>query len=347
MTVAGEIKLVRIYMECLPCQQSGYPLDDRLGINGRYSHQAERLICLAAASWSYDISSDRLQEFCGLSVSDTTIRSVSQRHGALANTWLRTSSEVADEFREAEGEIEFTTDGTSVNTRQGWREMKVGLFSRREAGEGAEPDQWASRKLPTPHVRIAFAAIEKSDRFGRRWKAWCRRLGITDTSEVTLLADGAKWIWEEQRRHLIYAEGVLDIFHVLEHLSDTGKSLYADEESRLRWLGETREILLSAGFVGLDGYLQQAWLSLNETGQAVVKKLQGYLAPHIDHLNYAERLKQGRSIGSGQVEGACKNLIGRRLKANSAQWNVRRVNRMAGLCSVMYSQQWELYWQTL
>jgi hypothetical protein len=64
-------------------------------------------------------------------------------------------------------------------------------------------------------------------------------------------------------------------------------------------------------------------------------------------LNYSERLAAGQSIGSGQIEGACKNLIGRRLKANAARWRVRRVNRMAGLCALMYSHQWKTYWETL
>ena len=53
---------------------------------------------------------------------------------------------------------------------------------------------------------------------------------------------------------------------------------------------------------------------------------------------------QARSIGSGQIEGACKNLIGRRLKQTGARWKVRRVNRMAGLCSIMYSDLWKTYW---
>lgn len=63
-------------------------------------------------------------------------------------------------------------------------------------------------------------------------------------------------------------------------------------------------------------------------------------------MNYAQRLQAGQSIGSGQVEGACTDLIGRRLKANSARWRVRRVNRMGGLYSVAYSDQWEPYWKT-
>ncbi|MEZ5944820.1 MAG: hypothetical protein R3C18_25820 [Planctomycetaceae bacterium] len=71
-----------------------------------------------------------------------------------------------------------------------------------------------------------------------------------------------------------------------------------------------------------------------------------YLAPHGRHLNYRQRLATGQSIGSGQIEGPCKNLIGRRLKANAARWRVRRVNRMAGLCSIMYTNHWKSYWQT-
>ena len=60
-------------------------------------------------------------------------------------------------------------------------------------------------------------------------------------------------------------------------------------------------------------------------------------------MNSAERLMEGRSIGSGQIEGACKNLIGCRLKQTAAKWRVRRLNRMAGLCSIMYSKQWNEY----
>ena len=118
--------------------------------------------------------------------------------------------------------MEFTTDGTWVNTTEGWREMKVGIFSKRERGVPATPDEWDTRVLPPPQVRVAFAAIEDSQAFGQRWHAWHRRLGLADTSGITLLADGAKWIWEEQRRHLPHAEGVLDVYHALAHVAELG-----------------------------------------------------------------------------------------------------------------------------
>ncbi len=135
-TAAGEVKLSRVSFECL---DSGDPLDGRLGAEGRYSHEAVRLICLAGASWSYVISSQRLEELCGLSVGETTIREVAQRHGAAANEWMSREPEAVCEFRQAGGDVEFTTDGTSVNTTGGWREMKLGSFSKRDRAEPATP----------------------------------------------------------------------------------------------------------------------------------------------------------------------------------------------------------------
>ncbi|NQV27318.1 MAG: hypothetical protein HQ518_23470 [Rhodopirellula sp.] len=63
--------------------------------------------------------------------------------------------------------------------------------------------------------------------------------------------------------------------------------------------------------------------------------------------NLSSDRTQGRSIGSGLIEGACKNLIGRRLKQTGAHWKVRRVNRMAGLYAVMYGDNWNRYWNCL
>lgn len=86
--------------------------------------------------------------------------------------------------------------------------------------------------------------------------------------------------------------------------------------------------------------------SRSETEQQALDKLRNYLSPHTDHRHYEKRPRKDRSIGSGQVEADCRNLIGRRLKANAARWRVRRVNRKAGLCSLAYSDRWVPYWES-
>ena len=72
-------------------------------------------------------------------------------------------------------------------------------------------------------------------------------------------------------------------------------------------------------------------------------ELEHYLDAHAEHLHYAQRLAEGRVIGSGQVEGACKHWIGRRLKQTGDRWPIDRANRMAGLCALKYSSQWNGY----
>ena len=341
--------MARVYFRCPKCTLGGFALDEHLGISGRYSPRSQRLICFAGASWSFDVASQRLEEMCGLSVSDTTVREVSQEHGASMLYWQRDQWQAVQEFREADGDIEFTTDGTCVNTTQGWREMKVGIFSKRHRGEPATPEAWATRELPAPHVRTAFAAIDRSSSFGSRWKQWARRLGILDASRVTVLADGAKWIWEEQLTNLPGAEGVLDVFHALEHVSEAAKQLYGDgTPEAAAWMETGRRALLAEGWDGIAGHIQDTRGNLRSPRRRMaLTNLENYLGSHVDHLNYSQHLSEGRAIGSGQVEGACKNLIGRRLKQTGARWRIRRVNRMAGLCCLMYSNNWDSYWNTL
>jgi hypothetical protein len=43
------------------------------------------------------------------------------------------------------------------------------------------------------------------------------------------------------------------------------------------------------------------------------------------------------------VEAACKTVVGRRPKQTGARWRVRRVERMASLCCVLYGERWEAY----
>jgi len=260
--------------------------------------------------------------------------------------WQREDAAAHEPFRQARGDIEFTTDGTSVNTWEGWREMKLGIFSKRLRGEPATAENWDDRVLPAPHVRLAFAAIEKSERFGARWGRWRARLGIDDTSRVSVLADGARWIWEETSMHLGGASEVLDIYHGLEKVAGAAKVLYGEgSDAATAWIDAGRQALLRGGWPAIrQQIIDTRGTVRKKVQQKSLKALGGYLGRNPEHLCYARRLAEGRSIGSGQAEGACKHMIGRRLKQTGARWRVRRVNRMAAVCCLLYSDHWDTYW---
>jgi hypothetical protein len=79
------------------------------------------------------------------------------------------------------------------------------------------------------------------------------------------------------------------------------------------WLTAGR-ILAQQQVAGHPGPHHQTQRTVRHGQTGSLESLRDYLGKHSDHLHYAERLAEGRSIGSGQVEGACKHMIGRRLK---------------------------------
>jgi hypothetical protein len=118
--------------------------------------------------------------------------------------------------------------------------------SERHRGEATTPEGWDDRELPVPHVRVAFAAIENGERFGSPWGQWVQRLGIRKTAEITTLAEGAGWIWQQAAMHFPQARGMLDIYHALEHVAETAKKIYGETTVRSRrWIDSIRTALLS------------------------------------------------------------------------------------------------------
>lgn len=256
LTAAGLVRLQRRYLVCPSCGAGCHPRDAWLGLDGFLSPQARRRVCLAAASWSFDHASDLLQELCGLRVSDTTIRATAVTAGAQVQDWQRHSQAPKAAFAAASGEIEFSTDGTAVNTLQGWREMRLALFAKRLPGPAATPQQWHERDLPTPSVRVLFGGLWSAEQFGPQWRSWAARLGIRQTEAITVLADGAKWIWNQVEQNLPGSGGVLDIYHASEHVYAAAKVLYGEAAAEVpTWVEARRQTLLQGGVRELDAEL--------------------------------------------------------------------------------------------
>jgi hypothetical protein len=263
--------------------------------------------------------------------------------------WLHGDPAAGAGFAQAEGDVEFQTDGTMVNTWEGWREMRLGLFARRMRGRPAAAAQWGTRRLPAPHAKVLFAGIEAAGHFGPRIRRWAARLGVKGASAVTVLADGADWIWAQARAQLPGSGGLLDIYHACEHLAGCAKALYGEGAAEAAaWLGAGRQALLTGGAAGVQAHLAAARAGVRSAAKRrALDEVARYFARRAGYLGYAGRLAAGQSIGSGLVEGACKQVIGRRMKQTGARWRVRRANRMATLCCTFHGDTWGTYWQHL
>lgn len=347
MTVVGEIDVSRRYYMCRKCGESCLPLDRWAGlVGGMSTPAARRMLSLAGMSWSFDTASDRLHELCLLKVSNDTIRNVSEEEGEAARQWIGTSPQPGEVFKQAKGDQEFYTDGVTVNTTQGWRDLRLNVMNKREAGLAASPQQWADRVLPEPSVRIAWASLAACRQQGRTWKRMGRKLGIVDDERLSVLADGARWIWDQAGLCWKKAQWVLDVFHVSQHIHNCGKILFGEKSTQTQsWSQAQLESLIEHGPMPYLKNLKELQAIHTEAEKIkAIGSLLGYLEPNLDSLWYRQRLAEGRPIGTGLIEGGCKTIVSNRLKLNSARWTPKHAEQMAALRCLDYSDLWSDFW---
>ena len=279
-----------------------------------------------------------------MQLSHTTIGDIADRTSVQLADKMENNLNIREAFQKAQGETEFYADGVFVHIRtlEGlaqWMEMKVGAVAKRLRGLSALPSEWYTRLLPEPTVVSAFAAIVDKEGFQELCQSERRRLGVGGVSSA--LGDGAKWIWNVVREVFGKTDECLDVYHAAEHISDCGKVLFGESQAKAEWFERMRMVLLSEGLGGMERELSSLKVGLQESQVTSVDSLLDYFRGNVGRLDYCERLASGRVIGSGLIEGACKNLVGRRLKQTGACWRMDRANRIARVCGVLYSHQWE------
>jgi hypothetical protein len=340
------VTIERTYRYCPHCTKYSFPVEATLGLDEDYSNGLKRLVARCCGLWSYRLAAENLQEFCGIHLSHTTIGKLAGHTAEEIAARMQDNSDVRKDFQKAVGEVEFYADGVFVHIRNDfgkaeWREFKVGAFAKRRRGAFALPSEWHTRRLPEPTVVSAFAAIVDKEGFLELCQSERRRLGVGGVSST--LGDGAKWIWNVSQTVFGKTDECLDIYHGAEHISDCGKVLFGETQASKEWFERMRLVLLEEGFLGVERELNLL-SGLKEKQQESVDSLLEYLRNNSGRLNYAQRLVAGRAIGSGLIEGACKNLVGRRLKQTGACWREPQANRIAILCGLLYSNQWSYAW---
>lgn len=307
------------------------------------------MLTLAGTSWSFDRASSHLKEFCHVGVSDDTIERVCQEEGKRAQKWMNESGDPVETFAQASGQAEFSTDGVKINTVDDWREMRLSVLAKRKPAAACEPKDWCDRVLNEPTVRISICAIADADHVGASWKRLSHRMNLSAEPVVNVMADGAKWIWDQAAKRLPRHNGkwCVDVYHVSQHLHQCGRDLLGEGKAARTWAEERLMIALQANGPAMIRQIESeaSCEASGSTGRKSLDALLTYLRPNRDRMWYRDRLASGEPIGSGMIEGGCKNTIGARLKLNNARWRIRRAERIGTLRCLEASQQWSNFWK--
>lgn len=347
--MVGVISVTRRYWKCRCGEPGGYAADELVGVESRFSRRVQEHTCRLAADVSFAKASEHLGSMLGVALCPETVRTLVAGHGRAMAAFQGDDPTTDAAFQGAKGEVEFAVDAGKVNTREeGWKDLKIGVISKRERCAGVSCAGWEGQRLHAATFVIAFAMIAAAKVFRRTWKSRFRRLGVRAFGALHVLGDGASWIWKSADRTLTGSVQTLDVYHASERIAQCARGIFGEGSGEgTTAFDRGRSLLIEKGWSGVCEWVAELLAvgddAERERRRKATDRVLEYFSKHVGRLNYAERLRSGRAIGSGAVEGQAKTL-GLRLKSRGARWNRKNVRPMASLVCVRHSPQWDAYW---
>ena len=356
-TVLGEMALDRAWYHCAACGHGFAPRDRALGMaGGALSPGTLRMAGLAAARLSFAESGALLRELAGLDIDPKSV----ERHAEALGR------EIADDERRAvEAEpcdartLYLGVDGTGVPVRKsetaGRRGRQPdGSAKTREAKIAvvwsAESVDREGRPVRDPGSATYNAAIEsiatrdtdpEPAPFAKRILREAERRGFGNAARQAILGDGAAWIWNFADEHFPGAIQIVDVFHAKQHLFDTAKAIYVPGSDLAATWGRQRRDELDRG--RLDDLIAE--LDRHAESCEAARKDREYFSRNRERMRYPEFRARGLCVATGVAEGACRNLVGGRLKRGGMHWTVNGANAILALRSAVISNRFDDFWE--
>jgi hypothetical protein len=172
------------------------------------------------------------------------------------------------------------------------------------------------------------------------------RLGAARAKTVSLVSDGAPWIWNRWDWVVGRAgldpkrvERILDCCHAAHHISLALQALGLPEAERTTMYGKLRQQLRAGQSREVVARLRK--MAEGQPADSSVWTEIEYLNKHEAHLRYDWFGYRGRPRGSGAVESAIRRVINLRLKGNGIYWKPENAEAMLVLRAAALTGRWE------
>jgi hypothetical protein len=211
-----------------------------------------------------------------------------------------------------------------------------------------EPQGIESKKeRPKPKNKVVKATLNGKE---EAFKDLSRQVAERDPEgkkKRVALVDG-----EHKLRDLIktYLEGfciILDLFHVLEYLWKASHVFNKEGSKEAEsWVTQRLTMLLTGKLLSVIEELKDALRSgkLSKPKREALEKVIGYLENGQEYMRYDEYLAQGYPIGSGVIEGACRNLVKDRMEMTGMRWGIKGAEAVLRMRSVDVNGLWKKFW---
>lgn len=319
--------------------------------NGHQSEQVEEGVCWLAVQMPFAQAATGYELLTGLAVSAKTIERLAEHYGAqLAAEEAALVAQIGthahrvpvpdDAPAKAAPAVGVAADGTMVHLRKAndWHELKVGTAFT------YGPD--VNGDIVVKQARFCARRGTAED-FGLPVWLMARRFGLTDEAQVIGLGDAAEWIDNLLETQFARCTRIVDWYHAKQYVWHVGDVVFGEGSAASQEWGHAQAALLWEGKTTALHQSLEALPTRTEEARRVTVNAQAYLTKHRRHVQYPEFRRQGYPIGSGMVEGACKNLVGARFKRAGMCWSEHGIDAMLPLRSALVSGLWDTTWKHL
>jgi hypothetical protein len=346
-TVLGPVALTRAWYHCAACRHGLAPRDAELGVTGEtMSPGLAAMNDRAAASVPFAEAAGLLEELAG-------VRLAVKRAGRAAEA---SGTAVAADARERAAliaarrlvpmppsplpdKLYAVIDGTGVpmtpketagrdgkgkDGRARTREVKLAVFFTQDK---LGKDGYPVRDRDSTSV---IAAFEPASVFAGRVKAEGIRRGADHVRQLTIIGDGAAWIWGIATARFPEATQIVDLFHAREHVHDLARLLeFMLLDRKDEWLAARLE---DPGYGYIDSIVAAARkFPLTGARKGELDTALGYFVNNAPRMRYHWFRQCGLFTGSGVVEASCKSVIGQRLKQSGMHWTIKGADAIIAL----------------
>jgi hypothetical protein len=198
-------------------------------------------------------------------------------------------------------------------------------------------------------VWASFAGRKAAAAWARA-EATKRGFGPDTTQTVQLVMDGAPGLRQNLEPLFPGALVTLDVCHVVEKLWALGHRFHKEGSAALTaWVEELKTLLYRGQAAELVERLRRYQRQISPHGPGTksrrqgLKALIGYLTPRLEMMRYAEWLEQDLVIGSGQVEGAARHVVGERMDCAGMRWLQGKGEALLQLRCIELNGDWDRF----
>ncbi len=356
-TVLGPVTLTRAWYHCAACKHGLAPRDAELGVAGTsMSPGLTAMNDRAAAGGPFARAAGLLEDLAGVRLTAKRVERAAEASGAAQAAAARERAALITTRKlvplppdPLPDKLYAVIDGTGVpmtsketagrdgkaeDGRARTREAKMAVFFTQDK---LDDDGYPVRdKASSSYI----AAFEPAATFASLVKAEGIRRGAGHVRQLTIIGDGAAWIWNLAAATFPEATCIVDLYHAREHLHSLTRSLeFMLGDRKDEWLAARLEDLDYGYIDGIEAAVRQ--YPLEGTKKNEVERELGYFLNNAPRMRYRWFRSRGLFVGSGVVEAGCKAVIGQRLKQSGMHWTVNGADAIITLRCAEASSTWE------